>query len=76
MASDDIKDVYRRETRGRKRPVDIETRRQHAKVVRGLAWLKEQGATEEEAVKFIVTELKLRPDDPKVLSVRKIWGDL
>jgi hypothetical protein len=38
--------------------------------------LKEQGATEEEAVKFIVTELKLRPDDPKVLILRKMWGDL
>jgi hypothetical protein len=44
--------------------------------VKGLSWLKEEGATEADAVKFIVSELKLRPDDPKVLIVRKMWRDL
>jgi hypothetical protein len=72
----DIDDVIRQETRRGKRPIDIETRRQHAKVVKGLSWLKEQGATDAEAAEFIVNELKLSPDDPKVLNVRKMWRDL
>jgi hypothetical protein len=37
--------------------------------------LKEKGASEEDVLAFIVSELKLRPDDPNVLAALRIWRE-
>jgi hypothetical protein len=72
---DDVKDVYQQETRSPKRPVDIETRRQRAKIAKSLIRLKEKGASDEDVLAFIVSELKLRRDDPNVLAALRIWRE-
>jgi hypothetical protein len=69
----DIEDVIQAERRRGKRPVDIETKRFVLRIKRGLKRLYDDGRSEEDVKSFIVNELRIKPDDPRVLAALKIW---